>query len=54
MNDSFYAAVVTPVVHYCMGGLEVNGASQVVGRGGPIPGLWCAGEVCFCLFADKV
>ncbi len=45
MIDSFYAAIVTPVVHYTMGGLEVNGASQVVGKSGPIAGLWCAGEV---------
>jgi succinate dehydrogenase/fumarate reductase flavoprotein subunit len=24
MNDSFYCAIVTPVVHYTMGGLEVR------------------------------
>jgi hypothetical protein len=45
MSDNFYAALVTPVVHYTMGGLEVNGAAQVIGSSGaPISGLWCAGE----------
>ena len=27
--DAFYAAVVTPVVHYCMGGLAISPAAQV-------------------------
>jgi succinate dehydrogenase/fumarate reductase flavoprotein subunit len=45
MNDTFYVAVVTPVVHYTMGGLHVNGKSEVIGKNGkPIEGLWCAGE----------
>jgi len=45
MNDSFFVATVTPVVHYTMGGLKINGNSQVIGtNGNPIKGLWCAGE----------
>lgn len=46
MDDTYYVAVVTPVVHYTMGGLHVNAASQVVGANGKaIDGLWAAGEV---------
>jgi len=45
MNDNFFVATVTPVVHYTMGGLKIDGNSQVVGTNGkPINGLWCAGE----------
>eukprot|EP00668_Euglena_longa_P000755 GGOE01000912.1.p1 GENE.GGOE01000912.1~~GGOE01000912.1.p1 ORF type:complete len:641 (-),score=137.47 GGOE01000912.1:544-2412(-) len=45
MNDALHVALVCPVVHYCMGGLEVLPSAQVVGGGVPIPGLWAAGEV---------
>lgn len=46
MDDTFYVAIVTPVVHYTMGGLHVNADSQVVAKTGkPIEGLWAAGEV---------
>eukprot|EP00808_Paulinella_micropora_P017111 g56316.t1 len=46
VNDSFHVAIVTPVVHYCMGGVKIDTNSQVVGTNGkPIPGLWAAGEV---------
>jgi flavocytochrome c len=45
MNDNFFVATVTPVVHYTMGGLKIDGNSQVIGTNGqPIAGLWCAGE----------
>ncbi len=47
INDEFHVAIVTPVLHYCMGGLEINAESAVVGTSGsPIPGLWATGEVC--------
>jgi len=47
MNDFFNVAIVTPVVHYCMGGLATSAESEVLSSSGsPIPGLWCAGEVC--------
>jgi len=46
MDDYFYVAIVCPVVHYCMGGLRVNPATEVENSSGkPIPGLWAAGEV---------
>ncbi len=39
-------AIISPIIHYCMGGLEISTKSEVVGKGGkPIPGLYCAGEV---------
>jgi len=47
LNDFFNVAIVTPVVHYCMGGLATSPESEVLADSGkPIPGLWCAGEVC--------
>jgi len=45
VKDYFYAAVVCPVVHYTMGGLDISPAAEVKGAKGPIPGLYCAGEV---------
>ena len=37
---------MTPVLHYTMGGLEVDAESRVLdGLGKPIPGLFAAGEV---------
>ncbi|THH27983.1 hypothetical protein EUX98_g6210 [Antrodiella citrinella] len=46
MDDYFNVAVMTPVLHYTMGGLEIDDESRVVGKDGkPIPGLFAAGEV---------
>jgi len=45
VNDEFYVSIVCPVLHYCMGGLEIAPDSQVVGKSGPIEGLYAAGEV---------
>merc|ERR1719272_131914 len=45
-TQPFYVAIITPVIHYCMGGLEVDKESRVLGAGNKaIPGLYCAGEV---------
>jgi len=45
-SEPFYVAVITPVIHYCMGGLEIDVDSAVVGENGkPVPGLYAAGEV---------
>merc|ERR1719331_249003 len=44
--EPFYVAIITPVIHYCMGGLEIDVNSAVIGANGKaIPGLYCAGEV---------
>ncbi|KAM6502184.1 fumarate reductase [Amanita muscaria] len=45
-GDFFHVAVMTPVLHYTMGGLEIDAESRVLDkRGKPIPGLFAAGEV---------
>merc|ERR1719428_1692562 len=43
-NQPFYVAIITPVIHYCMGGLETDVNAGVIGTNGPIPGLYVAGE----------
>lgn len=52
MNDYFNVALMTPVLHYTMGGLEIDPESRVLaassggkGPGAPVPGLFAAGEV---------
>ncbi|KAJ7088366.1 Flavocytochrome c [Mycena belliarum] len=46
-NEELHVAVITPVVHYTMGGLTVDARARVLAAGTaqPIPGLWAAGEV---------
>merc|ERR1712070_1096434 len=45
-TEPFYVAIITPVIHYCMGGLQVTPESEVVGaRGVKIDGLYAAGEI---------
>lgn len=47
-NDHFYLAHITPSLHYCMGGLEINQSAQVLKAGATktsVPGLFAAGEV---------
>ena len=42
----FYAIKVTPGVHHTMGGLRINGVTEVLDKAGnAIPGLFAAGEV---------
>eukprot|EP00009_Paramoeba_aestuarina_P008929 CAMPEP_0201507254 /NCGR_PEP_ID=MMETSP0161_2-20130828/965_1 /ASSEMBLY_ACC=CAM_ASM_000251 /TAXON_ID=180227 /ORGANISM="Neoparamoeba aestuarina, Strain SoJaBio B1-5/56/2" /LENGTH=606 /DNA_ID=CAMNT_0047901563 /DNA_START=27 /DNA_END=1847 /DNA_ORIENTATION=- len=45
-NDKFAVALITPVVHYTMGGLAVNAEGAVLNaQQQPIKGLWATGEV---------
>merc|ERR1712224_765238 len=46
-TQPFYVAIITPVIHYCMGGLEIDVDSAVISNttNKPIPGLYAAGEV---------
>lgn len=45
-NGHFFIGVVTPVLHYCMGGVSVNVEGEVLDmHSGKIPGLLAAGEV---------
>jgi len=44
-TDAFHVAIVTPVIHYCMGGLKINAASECLGAGDKVVGgLYGAGE----------
>jgi len=45
-DDVFHVAIMTPVLHYTMGGLEIDSESRVLDTTGkPISGLFAAGEV---------
>ncbi|KAJ7188556.1 fumarate reductase [Mycena filopes] len=45
-DDVFNVAIMTPVLHYTMGGLEIDAESRVIDtKGKPIPGLFASGEV---------
>jgi len=45
-NGPYYVGKVTPVLHYCMGGIEIKEHGQVIDKNGNIiPGLYAAGEV---------
>merc|ERR1712028_301774 len=57
--EPFYVAIITPVIHYCMGGLECTKDAEVchqdtkmqavmeffTGKPGVMPGLYAAGEI---------
>merc|ERR1719440_2721161 len=43
--EPFYVAIITPVIHYCMGGLECTVDAEVMSKqGAVIKGLYVAGE----------
>merc|ERR1711998_733262 len=45
-TEPFYVAIITPVIHYCMGGLEVTADAEVISTNGQvIPGMYAAGEI---------
>merc|ERR1719401_1962462 len=43
-TEPFYVAIITPVIHYCMGGLETTVLGECVKSGKALPGLYVAGE----------
>jgi succinate dehydrogenase/fumarate reductase flavoprotein subunit len=46
MDDTFHVALMTPVLHYTMGGLEIDPESRVLDTSGkPIEGLFASGEI---------
>jgi len=46
IDDVFNVALMEPVLHYTMGGLEIDAQSRVLnGNGKPISGLYASGEV---------
>merc|ERR1711920_610745 len=45
VNDSFHVAIVTPVIHYCMGGMKINADAQALKSDDKVlSGLYSAGE----------
>jgi len=45
VDDEFHVGVVTPVIHYCMGGLRMNPDAEIqTSDEKVIPGLYAAGE----------
>ena len=45
-TEVFFAGTVTPVLHYCMGGITIDTEGSVLDENGhKIPGLHAAGEV---------
>lgn len=46
MEGPYHVACMTPVLHYSMGGVEINEKSQVLDTNKkPIPGLYASGEI---------
>ncbi|CAK1363265.1 Fumarate reductase [Cercospora beticola] len=46
VNDDFHVAVMEPVLHFTMGGIEINDKSQVLNsKGEPFEGLFTCGEL---------
>merc|ERR1712160_186397 len=44
-SDAFHVAIVTPVIHYCMGGMKINADAEAMGAGDKVvQGLYSAGE----------
>lgn len=44
-DDELYTGTVVPVLHYCMGGLQIDTEGHVLGKNGtPITGLYACGE----------
>lgn len=46
MDDFFHVAIITPVIHYCLGGVKVDTDARIHSTKGAIPGLYATGEVC--------
>merc|ERR1712213_299280 len=43
-TEIFYVAIITPVIHYCMGGLQTTVEGECIKGGKALPGLYVAGE----------
>lgn len=45
-DNGYHVAIVTPVVHYCMGGIKIDEKGNIINKAGkPVPGYFAAGEV---------
>ena len=45
LKQHIYVASISPVVHYCMGGIKINNETEVLSNDKIIKGLYAAGEV---------
>lgn len=46
LTGIFYIGIVSPVLHYCMGGLKIDGKARVIDvSNNPLPYIFAAGEV---------
>ncbi|KAJ3199511.1 hypothetical protein HDU82_000361 [Entophlyctis luteolus] len=47
INDNFWVSIVTPVLHFTMGGVQIDDQSRLLGGSSaqPIPGAFACGEV---------
>lgn len=46
LNDTFHVALMEPVLHFTMGGIEINDKAQVLNADGkPFDGLYACGEL---------
>ncbi|KAL5038776.1 Osmotic growth protein [Batrachochytrium dendrobatidis] len=45
MDDEYWVAVVCPVLHFTMGGVQIDDQSKVLSPSGPISGLFACGEM---------
>jgi flavocytochrome c len=47
VEDAYAVAIVTPSIHYCMGGLQITMKGEVVTgeNDAPMPGFYAAGEI---------
>ena len=54
-NEEFYVGIITPVLHYCMGGLSIDTQGHVLGNKDrkPIQGLYAVGEVAGGVHGDN-
>merc|ERR1711908_2946 len=45
VDDAFHVAIVTPVIHYCMGGMKINDQAEALTADDKlVKGLFSAGE----------
>ncbi|KAI8928818.1 FAD binding domain-containing protein [Entophlyctis helioformis] len=45
LDDEFWVAIVVPVLHFTMGGVQIDDQSRALSPNGPIPGLFACGEM---------
>merc|ERR1712228_775413 len=43
-DEPFFVAIITPVIHYCMGGLQTTVDGECIRGNAALPGLFVAGE----------